>query len=110
MFGNFKRLKIDHFEKWKARAPKLTENPSSKFLNILSMRSISCKNMKWEFGNVGSISIQKHVMEMVIWGQYLSNNMKCIFGSMGSISSNKDEMDCDNSNSINLSICFSVFN
>ena len=35
------------------------------FLKILNMGSASIKNMRWELGNMGSISIKKH--EMISW-------------------------------------------
>ena len=73
--------------------------PSNTFLEILNMRSISCKkhrnfeygiiifkttwhghfgysnqyltkNMKWTFGNVGSISIKNHEMEVWQFSEY----------------------------------------
>ena len=36
---------------WKRSAPTNDEHPFNKFLEILDMRSISIKNMKWKFGN-----------------------------------------------------------
>ena len=47
------------------------------FLEVLDMKSISIKNMKWEFG---------------IWDQYLSKNMRLKCGKMGQIHIEKHEM------------------
>ena len=50
---------------WNISGPKNPEDLFIKFLKILDMISISIKKMKCQFGNMGSISIQKHEME--IW-------------------------------------------
>ena len=48
--------------------------------------------MRWEFDNMGSISIQKMEWNLVIWDQYLSQHMKWTCGNMGAISTEKLQM------------------
>ena len=57
-----------------------TENPEYSFslrFENLEYRINMCKNMKWEFGNIGLISIKKTWNGyVVICDQYLSKHMK----------------------------------
>ena len=65
MFRNLKVLAIGKSKAWKRLRPNNPEDPSHKILKECIWDQYLSKNMKWAFGNMGSMSSRKHEIE--IW-------------------------------------------